>query len=193
VLTLKKALESNLTLNLLASALIVFLAGFFWIDLSRGLEIIGINQVIRIAVVGIGILSIYLIWKRVFQTLPILYLVFTGCYFLYQLLFLNTYPMYLIMILLFLLIWLIFPIYQVKEAHGIYFFLLVLTLFEIFLALGYWLVNPISRSLIMAIAAYLFGGWLTTMADKDRRDFSRYLYFSTISFLIVLFTTRWGI
>lgn len=193
MLTLKRVLESNLFTNLLSTALIIFLAGFFWIDLSNFVSEGGTNQLIRICVAVIGLISIYLIWTQSFPTLPILYLVFTGCYFLYQLLFSHSWPIYLIMGILFVILWLVFPIFHINQNHGIYFFLFVLTLFEVFLALSYWLVNPITRSLILAITAYLFGGWLIAIQTKKYDDFKRYILFAFIAFLIILTTSRWGI
>lgn len=192
MLTLKRALESNLTLNILASSLALFLAFFIWIDLGNSVQVVMLNQLVRYLVFGLAFISIYLIWKKTLATLPILYLVYTGCYFLYQLLFSKSYPIYLILIFLFLFLWVVFPLFRIKENHGLFFFFFVLVLFEIFLALSYWLVNPISRSLIMAISAYLFGGWLLSLEFK-KKDLKQYLFFSALSFLIVIFTMHWGL
>jgi hypothetical protein len=192
VSTFKRVLESNLTLNLLASGLTVFLAGFFWVDLGNSANSIGLNQLIRIAVLILAIVTVYLIWKRDFATLPILFLVYTGSYFLYQLLFSKSWPIYIILLALFAILWLIFPLFHIKSSHGLYFFLFVLVLFEVFVALSYWLVNPISRSLIMATTAYLYGGWLTSL-DMKKTDLNRYFIFAILSFVIILFTMRWGI
>lgn len=190
---LRKALKSSLALNLLASALTLFLAGYFWVDVADVASISTLNQLSRVAVVIIGLISVYLIWHRLFPTLPILYLVFTGNYFLYQLLFARSWPIYLILVIFFAMLWLIFPIFHIKRNHGIYFFLLVLVLFEIFLALSYWLVNPISRSLILAISAYLFGGWLVGSEKRDFAEIRRYFVFGSIALLLVILTIHWGI
>jgi len=192
VLTLKKALENSLTLNILSSCLALFLAGFFWIDLGSSVTQLGLNQLIRVVVLLLALTSIYLIWKQDYATLPILYLVYTGCYFLYQLLFSKSWPIYSILLVLFAILWLIFPLFHIKINHGLYFFLFVLVLFEVFIALSYWLVNPISRSLVMAITAYLFGGWLTSIELK-KNDLNRYFIFATLSFVVVILTIRWGI
>lgn len=192
MLTFKKVLENNLTLNILSSGLVLFLAGFFWIDLGNSANIIGLSQFIRIIVCLLALVSIYLIWKQDYATLPILYLVYTGCYFLYQLLFSKSWPIYSILLVLFAILWLIFPLFHIKANHGLYFFLFVLVLFEVFIALSYWLVNPISRSLIMAISAYLFGGWLTSLEFK-KTDLNRYFVFAALSFIVVSLTMRWGI
>lgn len=192
MLTLKKALENSLTLNILSSCLALFLAGFFWIDLGSSVTQLGLNQLIRVVVLLLALTSIYLIWKQDYATLPILYLVYTGCYFLYQLLFSKSWPIYSILLVLFAILWLIFPLFHIKINHGLYFFLFVLVLFEVFIALSYWLVNPISRSLVMAITAYLFGGWLTSIELK-KNDLNRYFIFATLSFVVVILTIRWGI
>lgn len=191
MLTLKKVLKSSLTINIFSSILAIFLAGFFWIDLSG--QGASDNLLTRVSVLIIGAVSIYLIWTRLFPTLPILYMTFAGCYFLYQLLFSRSWPIYFIMILLFLILWMVFPIFHIKNNHGIYFFLLVLSLFEVFLVLSYWLVNPISRSLIMAITAYLFGGWLISLDQKSTKGLANYFVFAGLAFAIILLTTRWGI
>jgi ABC-type uncharacterized transport system fused permease/ATPase subunit len=90
------------------------------------------------------------------------------------------------------MLWIIFPLFHIRVNHGLFFFLFVLVLFEVFVALGYWLVNPISRSLIMAITAYLFGGWLISLEFK-KNDLKRYFFFATLSLLIIILTMRWGI
>lgn len=193
MLTLKKVLESNLLTNLLSTALIFFLAGFFWLDLANFVSEGENSQLIRIFVALIGLVSIYLIWTQSFPTLPTLYLVFTGCYFLYQLLFSYSWPIHLIMGILFVILWLVFPIFHIANNHGIYFFLFVLTLFEVFLTLSFWLVNPITRSLVLAITAYLFGGWLIAIQTKKYDELKRYILFAFVSFVIILATSRWGI
>lgn len=185
-------MESNLTLDILASCLVTFLASFFWLDLSSSGMISPTGQIIRVIVIIFALLSIYLIWSGTLATLPILFLVFSGCYFLYQLLFIKSWPIYFILLILFAFLWLIFPLFRIKSQHGLFFFLFVLALFEVFLALSYWLVNPISRSLIMAITAYLFGGWLTSLEFK-KTDLNHYFIFASLSFLIILLTIRWGI
>lgn len=191
VAILKKVLESNLTLNLLASALAISLAIFFWADLTNSLPTSFLNTITKLVVMIIAGVSIYLIWLRSFPTLPILYLVFSGCYFLYQLMFSQSRPIWLVLVLLFALLWLTFPIFQVKEKHGIYFFLLVLVLFEVFLSLAYWLVNPLTRSLIMAIAAYIYGGWLLKV-QGGKEKLSNYYWYACIAFFIALLSMRWG-
>lgn len=189
---LKKVLKSNLVLNLLATLLVIFLTGFFWWDLTDLASLSSLNQITRILVVILGLVSIYLVWTRSFPNLPILFLVFTGCYFLYEQFFAHSWPIYLILIFLFIILWLIFPIFHIKVNHGIYFILFVLTLFEVFVTLGYWLVNPMTRSLIMAITAYLFGGWLLNLESKDHRILNNYYFYAVVAFLTILLTSHWG-
>lgn len=188
---LKKALESNWLLNLLATGLVLYLSFFFWNDLSLTLPETASNQMIKLVILLLSFFSIYCIFSRRFITLPILFIVFTGCYFLYQLMFAQSQPLWLVLVFLFIILWLVFPLFDVKKKHGIFFFLQILILFEVFLTLGYWLVNPINRSLIMAIVAYLFGGWLTKINHPEEK-FSPYIVYSIIAFLIILLTLRWG-
>ncbi len=189
---LKKALSSNLALNILGTGLVVFLSGFFWLDLENLASLSAINQITRVLVIVLGLVSIYLIFTRSFPNLPILFLVFTGCYFLYEQFFAHSWPIYLILTFFFVILWLIFPIFHIKINHGIYFFLFVLTLFEVFVALSYWLVNPMTRSMIMAITAYLFGGWLLNLENKDNKLMNGYYFYALVAFLTILLTSHWG-
>jgi len=76
---------------------------------------------------------------------------------------------------------------------------LVLTFFllfvlELYLALSFWLINPLSRSLIAMVFIYLFLGFLMSVKGEifNQKNFRLYLLVAVAILAILLFTTSWG-
>jgi hypothetical protein len=68
-----------------------------------------------------------------------------------------------------------------------------LLILELFLILSYFLINPLNRSLIIALAAYLLSGFcFTIIPDKKTNSFSTYVTLFWMMIAVLLLTSSWG-
>jgi len=97
--------------------------------------------------------------------------------------------------LLSLIIYLVYSQLQINISNfnSILLFYLIITS-EIILALSFWLVNPLTKSLILSIFSYLFSGYLLNESNNDNIfiDNRNYIYVALIIFILLLFTVSWG-
>ena len=82
----------------------------------------------------------------------------------------------------------------VHDDQNLYVIFFLIYILEIFLALSYWLINPLSRSLIILIFVYIFVGYsLSAKNDHFRaKKFWPYLFISLLTLIILLLTVSWG-
>jgi len=147
----------------------------------------------------ISLISIYLIIKQQAEYFVLITIIFSGVYFFYGLESAFGLSLWMILFGLILFLGLAFwflgrKLLKSKDNfHPILVFFL-LSMLEIYLTLSYWLINPLTKSLIIGIFAYLFAGFSSSVSDEniiDRR-FMVYIYTAIFTLLILIFTVSWG-
>ncbi len=142
--------------------------------------------------------GIYYIWKEKSAIFLLILLSFTSTYaFLIFLLQYNL-PVWLAMVGV--LIVFSFLFFYTEQRIGIlgnkrliYLVLFSLIILEVFLALTYFLIDPISQSLIIAVMSYLFIGFCyTVIAKHTDNKFLTYVIFASVAILVILITSSWG-
>ena len=154
---------------------------------------------IKWAVVVISILAVYLVLVGVGEFLLLFLINFTTTYALYGLLFSYNLPLWLIMIGIIIVSALTVIILSGKILTENSHFLLmmvfyVISMIELYLTLSFWLVNPLTRSLIMSVFVYIFVGFLSSIKGDlfAGRSFRAYIYFAILVMIMLLFTISWG-
>jgi hypothetical protein len=76
----------------------------------------------------------------------------------------------------------------------IYLLLFSIITLEVFLALNYFLISPISKSMIIAAVSYIFIGFCyTVLAKHEDKNFLSYIILFSATILIIFSTSIWGI
>ncbi len=75
----------------------------------------------------------------------------------------------------------------------IYLVLFSLVVLEVFLILSYFLINPISQSLIIASICYLFVGFCySVLAKHQSSSFTTYLVVTSVVIIAIFLTSNWS-
>ena len=81
-----------------------------------------------------------------------------------------------------------------KPEQLIYLALFALIIAETFIFISYYLISPLNRSLIIALAAYLLAGFcLSIIEKKDFRKFLIYLITFAVVLILIVVTAPFGI
>ncbi len=153
---------------------------------------------IKIFVVVFTIVSIYLILIRLGDLFLLYFINFINFYLFYGLLFTYNLPLYIVMAGLILVTGISFlllgkKIISLESLYlNILFFIIVIS--ELFLALSYWLINPLTRSLVLVLFIYFLSGFWISIADQkfDKVVFRNYLVVTVATLILLLFTVAWG-
>lgn len=159
-----------------------------------------LNQMLfdRIIVFALGFAALLFIIFEVAPIFILIFLSFSSAYALYGFLFIYNLPNWLIMLAMFLIFGYLFVYTEQKTGilsnrRLIYLLLFSILMFEIFLALSFFLINPLSQSLVIASVSYLFVGFCYTILAKHRdSSIITYIVFSLIAILAVLLFSTWG-
>ncbi len=71
-------------------------------------------------------------------------------------------------------------------------FLYLILMLEISFSLSYWLINPLSKSMIFSLFSNLFFGLFSERTNFVGGDYKLYLYFALFALGLVFFTISWG-
>lgn len=146
----------------------------------------------------LSLLSIYLILVGFGNLFLAVFLNFVNIYGFYGFYFIYNLPLTPIMFgLAFTTLIIYYLLIRKNIAHddqNLYVVFFLIYILEIFLALSYWLINPLSRSFIILIFVYIFVGYsLSAKSDHFRsKKFWPYLSISLLSLVILLLTVSWG-
>lgn len=81
-----------------------------------------------------------------------------------------------------------------RLEQAIYLVIFGLIIAETFLFLSYLLIDPLNRSLIISLEAYLLAGFCLTIIGKNRfKDFFIYLIVFMVAYLAIVLTASFGI
>lgn len=158
-----------------------------------------LNQVLptKIAIVAIGLLALVFTWFEVAPLFLLIFLSFISSYALYGFLFQYSLPIWLIMLGMAVIFGYIYLYIEQKigilgNKRLIYLVLFCLIALEAFLALSYFLINPLSKSLIIGVVSYLFVGFSYTVLAKHENKLLTYLFVALSIITIVFVTSSWG-
>lgn len=155
------------------------------------------NSFTRMFIIGFGIIALIL---TLIETAPIfllIYLSFTTAYAFYGFLFQYNLPIWLIMLGLLLVFGYVYLYVEQKigilgNKRLIYLVLFCIINLEIFLSLSYYLINPLSKSLIISIISYLFVGFSYTILAKHTGKLSTYVMIAILVITMVFISSPWG-
>lgn len=156
-------------------------------------------QFVQIAIITVAVACILLLFFGRGRYYIFIVTFFTNIYALYGILFTYGLSVWLVMLLLVAVVSLNFYLYLFlefpSESTILYLVLFCVLNLELFLGLSYYLVNPMTRSLIMAVFAHLYYGFLTSIVEDKKIDFSNlslYIYSVSAILLMIFFTISWG-
>ena len=137
-----------------------------------------------------------------FEIAPVFLLIFSSfsvSYALYGFLFQFGLPIWLIMLAILIIFGYLFVDMEQKlgilgDKRLIYLVLFSLLILEVFLVLNYFLISPISKSLIIGTVSYVFVGFCyTVLAKHTDNKFLTYLVVAAMVVTAVFVTSIWGI
>lgn len=145
-----------------------------------------------------GILAFILVLIEKAPIFILIFLSFLISFSLYSFLFQFNLPVWLVMILILILFGYFF--YYTEQRIGIlgnkrlvYLVLFSLVTLEVFFALNYFLISPLSKSLIISTISYLLIGFCyTILAKHDDKRLKTYLFIATAMIVFVFVTSIWG-
>lgn len=148
------------------------------------------------------VLSIFVFISIIAEIVPniiLIFLSFTTSYALYNAFLQFNLPLWLLMVAILVFFGYIFTYAEQKtgllgDKRLIYLILFALIILEIFLALSYIPINPLSRSIIIASFYYIISGYcLSVLAKRENSNFRTYLLWTTIIITLILFSSHWQI
>lgn len=147
----------------------------------------------------ISVIAVFLIIYQVAKQLLLVYISFLLLYGIYGFQFVYNFPLWVATIMLVICCSLLFYFLfwdndRVSSFLPLYISVFVLINLEIYLALSFWLVNPLSRSFIASVIIYIFSGYLES-TESDfflRSKFNTYLFTAAVLLVILLMTSSWG-
>lgn len=156
-------------------------------------------QIFQWAFLIVSVLAVYFVLSQRSSYFILIQAVFSSSYFFYGLQSAYGLPLWSIILGLAVFFTLIFHFLGEQLVfHSQHFNLItnffLISMLEIFLALSFWLINPLTKSTIIGIFAYLFSGFLSNLS-KDNiigKNFYSYIYTAAILFFILVLTVSWG-
>jgi len=146
----------------------------------------------------VATLGMILIWYEVAPIFILLLLSFTSAFAFNTFLFQLNIPLWLIMVGILIIFGYLFTYTEQKigilgNKRLIFLLLFAIIILETFLALTYFLINPIGQSLIIATICYLLVGYCYTIIAKhtDNR-FTTYILLSVLAIFLILASASWG-
>ena len=183
-------LYNKLTRRIVLALIILWGVGSFWV-LSTDLAV-------RIVIILLGLLSIVF---TLFEIVPIILLIFLSflvSYVLYGFLFQFSLPIWLVMLSILLIFGYIFLYTEQKigilgNKRLVYLVLFSLITLEVFLTLNYYLISPLSKSLIIATISYLYIGFCyTVLAKHTDNKLITYIFIATFVIAMIFLSSIWG-
>lgn len=156
------------------------------------------SQFLVITLLFVSLIALLIIWREVSAIFILIFLSFLSAYAFYTFFLQFNLPTWILMLSILVVFGYLFTYFEQKigilsNKRLIYLVLFSLVILEIFLILSYFLVNPISQSLIIASVCYLFVGFCyTILAKHTDNSFLTYLIVTFLVMLAVFATSNWG-
>lgn len=154
-------------------------------------------DLIKIFVLVFAFVTMYLILAGTGDLPSLLFLLFVNLYAFYGLSSTYNLPLFLVMIGLAVVSGVCFYSFcrkMVSDNLALYTLLFIIFILETYLALSFWLINPLTRSTIIVIFVYLFSGYLLSAKTEglDFKSVRNYLLVAACLLLILILTVSWG-
>ena len=152
----------------------------------------------RIFITILGVLCLVFVWYEVAPIFLLIFSSFSVSYALYGFLFQFGLPIWLIMLAILIIFGYLFVYTEQKlgilgDKRLIYLVLFSILILEVFLVLNYFLISPISKSLIIGTVSYVFVGFCyTVLAKHTDNKFITYLIVAASVITVVFMTSIWG-
>lgn len=172
------------------SVILTWATLFFWL--------LSPVQTVNILVTVISVLCFLAVLFEKNSHFIVIYLSFISAYVLYGYVLVNNFPFWLMMIgILLIYLYLYGYLEQMIELISgekvIYWLIFSLISVETFLFLGYYIISPINRSLILSATVYMIFGFLDSLyGKKNPRAMMPYILVFSLIFVTMLLTASWG-
>jgi len=152
--------------------------------------------------VAISVLAVICFFLIIYEVAPIILLIissFLVSYSLYGFLFQFGLPLWFVMLSILVIFGYLFVYTEQKigilgNQRLIYLLLFSIITLEVFLALNYFLISPISKSMIISAVSYIFIGFCyTVLAKHEDKNFLSYIILFGVTVVIIFSTSIWGI
>lgn len=156
------------------------------------------NSIAVALIVFISVLGVISIIKETSAIFTLILLSFVSSYAFYTFFLQFDLPLWLLMISILVVFGYLFTYTEQKigilsDKRLIYLILFSLVILEVFLVLSYFLVNPISQSLVIASVCYLFIGFCyTILAKHPDNSFTTYLVVTSFVIITIFLTSNWS-
>ena len=176
--------------TVIPTLLLVWATTFFWLLCP----ILAVN-VMMLAISLVVLLSI--IFNRYYQFV-VIFLSFQTSYVFYGYMLVNNLPSWLIMLGVLVISFFLLSYVEQKndtllQHKALFKVIYSLLILETFLFLGYFLISPINRSLIIALTLYLIVGFNEDVVQKKQiGKMVNYLFIFLVNFVTIILTASWG-
>jgi len=156
------------------------------------------NQIAVALIVFISILGLISILKETSAIFTLILLSFISAYAFYTFFLQFDLPLWLLMVSIMIVFGYLFTYTEQKigilsNKRLIYLVLFSLVILEVFLVLSYFLINPISQSLVIATVSYLFIGFCYSVLAKHKdSSFTTYLIVASLVTIAIFLTSGWS-
>ena len=146
----------------------------------------------------LALLAFIFIWTEISAIYLLIFLSFLSAYSFFVSLYQYNFPIYLLMLAVILIFGYLFTYTEQKigilgDKRLVYLVLFRLIILEIFMALSYFLISPVSQSLIIATISYLFIGFCyTILAKHTDNKFTTYVSLTILVMAVIFITSSWG-
>jgi hypothetical protein len=184
-------LYHKLTRKLLLSLILIWGVVAFWIFNTYLLPST------LVAAVGFG--GLIFIWLEIAPIYLLIFLAFTSSYAFYGLSLHYNLPTYLIMLSILIIFGYIFTYMEQRTGilgnkRLIFLLLFSILVLEVFLALSYFLINPLNQSLVIASVCYMFSGFcFSVLAKQPNSNLITYLVFGLSATFLILLSSSWSV
>lgn len=158
----------------------------------------GQNEILLYMIVLVSLFGLYIIWRELSAIFILILLSFFSAY-AFNVFFLQfDLPLWLLMLSILVVYSYLFTYTEQKigilsNKRLIYLVLFSLVILEVFLILSYFLINPISQSIIVSAVSYLFLGFCyTVLAKHEDNSFVTYIVVASVIILSVFLTSSWN-
>ena len=149
-------------------------------------------------IIFISLLGLVSIVKESSASFILILLSFISAYAFYTFFLQFDLPLWLLMVSIMIIFGYLFTYTEQKigilsNKRLIYLVLFSLVILEVFLILSYFLINPISQSLVIASICYLFIGFCySILAKHSNSNFITYLILTSIIIIAIFLTSNWS-
>lgn len=156
------------------------------------------SQFLIWALLFVSVSGLIIIWREVSAIFILIFLSFLSAYAFYTFFLQFNLPTWILMLSILVVFGYLFTYTEqrigiLSNKRLIYLVLFSLVILEIFLTLSFFLINPISQSLVISSVCYLFIGFCyTILAKHTDNNFLTYLIITFIVVLTVFVTSKWS-